>query len=166
MKRFKASQNTKDACLEDFPIVGMGNYSVFYFIIPASLFAMLFHPTLNGFFLTDFAWTFACYLETVALVPQMYLLHQRTEREIDPFTSHWVFSLGLGRFLHFVFWLSSYHELNDSKSFNSSHVGYLVLFAQFLQIIIISDFVYFYVKALVTGKEMELPTPYNGGFEV
>ena len=35
---------------------------------------------------------------------------------VESYTSHFVAALGFARFLHFLFWLSSYHELNDNYS--------------------------------------------------
>lgn len=36
--------------------------------------------------------------------------------EVEPFEANFVFSIAVARMLHFVFWLSSYHELNDKYS--------------------------------------------------
>ena len=41
----------------------------YYFAIPAFIFALLFHPNLNGLFWADVPWTFALYLESVAMFP-------------------------------------------------------------------------------------------------
>lgn len=48
----------------------------------------------------------------VAVLPQL-VLFQRKGGEIEPFTSHFVVGLGVGRLLSLLFWVSSYHELND-----------------------------------------------------
>jgi len=37
--------------------------------VPALILALLVHPSLNNNFWTDSAWTFALYLESVALFP-------------------------------------------------------------------------------------------------
>lgn len=46
------------------------------------------------------------------MLPQL-VLFQRKGGEIEPFTSHFVVGLGVGRLLSLLFWVSSYHELND-----------------------------------------------------
>jgi len=134
-------------------------FGVVWIILPALLVSMIIHPSLNGFFVTDVAWTFACYLETLAMVPQLWMFQQkkRTDTEIEPFTSHFVFALGAARVLHFMFWLSSYHELNDKNGGLNGFAGYLVLFAQFMQMVIMGSFFYYYLKSAAQGKPMEMP---------
>ncbi len=59
------------------------------------------HPNLNNYFLADVAWTFSLYIEAVAVLPQLHMF-QKKGGEIEPFTSHWVFSIGAARLLDFV----------------------------------------------------------------
>jgi hypothetical protein len=119
--------------------------------------ALLLHPTLNGNFFTDVAWTIACYVETFAMVPQLYLFNKRkaSESTVEDYTSHFVFSLGIARFMNFLFWMSSYHELNDNYS--GGFVGYVVLVMQFTQLAIMGQYFYNYLKSAATGGPMQLP---------
>mmetsp|Transcript_15033 Transcript_15033/g.17597 ORF Transcript_15033/g.17597 Transcript_15033/m.17597 type:complete len:226 (+) Transcript_15033:367-1044(+) len=41
-------------------------------VIPCLILALIFHPTLNKNKFTDTAWTFAAYLETVSVLPQVH----------------------------------------------------------------------------------------------
>ena len=84
-------------------------------VVPALLLAAVLHPSLNNNWLTDVAWTFALYLEAVAIYPQIYVF-SRTKEEIEPLELNYVFFLAVARLLHFVFWVSSYQELNDKTS--------------------------------------------------
>ena len=67
-----------------------------------------------------------------------------------------VFSLGFARALHLWFWLSSHHELGDKNT--GAYVGYFVVLAQIVQMVLMGDFFYFYVKSLQKGTPMMLPT--------
>eukprot|EP01017_Pseudomicrothorax_dubius_P032675 TRINITY_DN429_c0_g1_i2.p1 TRINITY_DN429_c0_g1~~TRINITY_DN429_c0_g1_i2.p1 ORF type:complete len:262 (-),score=18.96 TRINITY_DN429_c0_g1_i2:243-1028(-) len=80
----------------------------------AAIFAALFHPSLNRHSLTDIAWAFALYLEAVAMLPQLLVFTRR--EEIEHYTSHFVASQGVARLLSFLFWVFSYHELNDPEA--------------------------------------------------
>lgn len=55
--------------------------------------------------------------------------------------------------------MSSYHELNDRSSEHSAahYPGHLVVFAQIVQLILMLDFLYYYVKSLRTGGPVLLP---------
>jgi hypothetical protein len=57
----------------------------------------LIHPRLNNFFLTDTLWTFAAYLESVSIYPQI-MIFTKKGGEVEALASHFVFSLGLARF--------------------------------------------------------------------
>jgi len=54
------------------------------------------------------------------------------------------------------FWVSSYHELADKNT--GAWVGWFVVLAQMLQMVLMADFFYFYLKAMQKGVEMTLPT--------
>ena len=43
---------------------------------PCLLLAILIHPTLNSDFVSDVSWTFSMYLESLAVLPQLYLFQK------------------------------------------------------------------------------------------
>jgi len=133
-------------------------FGVIYCVVPALLLALLIHPNLNGVWWSDVCWTFALYVEAVAVLPQLYMF-QKAGGVVESYTSHYVFSLGFARLLQLWFWLSSYHELSDKNSW--SFVGIFVLVAQALQMLLMADFFYFYIKSVRKGTPMMLPTSIN-----
>lgn len=141
----------------------------------------IFHPKLNNNIFADVAWTTSVYLEAVAVLPQLFMFTSQGG-EIEAFISHWVFCIGGARIMHLVrplcclrwvlsltalslffrmqaFWVSSYHELNDRSSGNvvRMYPGHLVVIAQVIQLILMLDFFYYYIKSLKTGGPMMLP---------
>ncbi|CAK9010762.1 ER lumen protein-retaining receptor [Durusdinium trenchii] len=125
---------------------------------PCLVLAILLHPSLNRNFFTDIAWTFALYLETVAILPQFYML-QKSNRAVEPWVSHFVFAIGLSRMFSFVFWASSYHELSDKHSIGitGGWVGLFVLFCQLVHIVVMGEFCYHYLKSAVEQSPLVLP---------
>ena len=93
----------------------LDSFKWYFFAIPACILAVLFHPNLNSTFFGDFTWTFALYLESVAMFPQIDVFRKKGG-EIEGFTSHYVASSGFSRILHFIFWVVSFQELNDASS--------------------------------------------------
>lgn len=132
-----------------------------WLLVPCALVASIAHPSLNNNWFTDVAWTLAMYLEAVAILPQLFMF-QKKGGEVEAFTSHYVFLLGAARFLHFMFWVSSYHELNDRYVDNPFHggwfVGYIVLASQIVQLILMADYFYYYIKSVRQGGPMLLPS--------
>ena len=133
---------------------------IVWIVVPCLLLALIVHPSLNGNFWTDVSWTFSCYLETFAMLPQLFLFTKKksSNNVVEDFTSHFVFALGTGRLLHFIFWLSSYHELNDHQSGGSYFAGYIVVAFQFLQMLLMAKYFYHYLLSAATGAPLELPT--------
>lgn len=65
--------------------------------------------------------------------------------------THSTFALGLARILDMVFWVYSYQELTSHAGSHS--VGMFVLIAQFVHILIMGDFFYYY--AIRSDREEE-----------
>jgi hypothetical protein len=62
-----------------------------------------------------------------------------------------LFSLSLVRILSVqVFWLSSYHELNDrTGDIHTKYPGHFVVISQIIHLALMVDFFYFYIKRCV-----------------
>ena len=112
--RYADKADTFDAQLSR--LLGLPPWAgVLVLVVPVLLLAAVLHPSLNNNWATDVAWTFALYLEAVAIYPQIYIFSSIKE-EVEPLELNFVFFLAVARLLHFVFWVSSYQELNDKTS--------------------------------------------------
>merc|ERR1711935_143575 len=116
----------------------------------------LVHPSLNSDFLSDVAWTYAMYLESVALMPQLFMFQKQASGVVELLTAHFVAALGFGRVMEFFFWIYSYHELANSSG--SKLPGYLALFAQFMQLVLMLDFFWYYYLAVKNATPLVLPS--------
>mmetsp|Transcript_17038 Transcript_17038/g.23977 ORF Transcript_17038/g.23977 Transcript_17038/m.23977 type:complete len:372 (-) Transcript_17038:152-1267(-) len=127
-----------------------------YLAIPVLLVAVFIHPNLNADFLSDVAWTYAMYLESVALIPQLFMFQKQQSGVVELLTAHFVAALGFGRVMEFFFWIYSYHELATQAG--SKLPGYLALFSQFMQLVLMLDFFYYYYMAVKNATPMVLPS--------
>lgn len=132
---------------------GMG---AVYLAVPVLILAIIVHPNLNSDFLSDVAWTYAMYLESVALVPQLFMFQKQTSGVVELLTAHFVAALGFGRVMEFMFWIYSYHELATSAG--SKLPGYLALFSQFMQLVLMLDFFWYYYLAVKNATPLVLPS--------
>lgn len=123
---------------------------------PIYLIACLIHPSLNSDWFSDVAWTYSMYLESAALIPQLYMFQKQKNGVVELLTAHFVAALGFGRILEFSFWIYSYHELSTSSG--SSLPGYLALLAQFIQLVLMIDFFWYYFKAVKNATPLVLPS--------
>lgn len=145
----------RDSYNAEFDVIYWG-----YLAIPCLGLALLVHTNLNRNVLTDVAWTFSMYLETVAIYPQIDLFVKK-RGQIESFTSHYVSLQGLSRLFSLIFWFYTYEELVSASSdagysLFPSYCGYFIIFSQFAQLVIMIDYYYHYFKNLYSGEEMNL----------
>lgn len=133
-------------------------YGVVYVLVPCFVIALFIKPNLNRDFISDMFWACSMYLEAAAMLPQIYMFHNKAsdkERSVDMLLGHTVFALGIARVFELVFWVGSFRELADRSG--SRLPGYIVLLSQVAHLIIMADFFYYYIIAVREGKSMELP---------
>jgi len=123
-------------------------------LIPGCVvFAVFIHGNLNANFLFDTIWTLSMNLDTIAMLPQLWMLSKLGEVEV--MTSHFVFAMILSRACAFAFWFYGYKELSRGRGPNLA--GWQLLAAHALQLILSLDFAYYYVVARLRGRRMVLP---------
>lgn len=135
-------------------------FGAVYLAVPTLFIAICFHPNLNSDFLSDFAWTYAMYLESVAVIPQLYMFQKQANGVVELLTAHFVAALGFGRVMEFVFWIYSYHELSTSSGSNIP--GYIAIISQFVQLVLMIDFFWYYVTAVKNNTPLVLPSHSTG----
>lgn len=124
-------------------------YGAVAIALPCLVLAFLAHPQLNDSLFTDVTWTFALYLETFAVLPQLFMFQRQSKgKPVEEWTSHFVATLVLSRLLSLFFWCFSYHELAGD---DEGWIGVLVLGAQVVHLLVVGDFAYSYLKALKNG---------------
>jgi len=130
-------------------------FGAVYLAVPVLVIAVFIHPSLNSDFLSDTAWTYAMYLESTSLIPQLYMFQRQASGVVELLTAHFVAALGFGRLMEFFFWVYSYHELASSAG--SKLPGYLALFSQFAQLVLMVDFFWYYYHAVKNATPLVLP---------
>ncbi|CAH9132911.1 unnamed protein product [Cuscuta epithymum] len=125
-----------------------------YIIAPSAVLAVFVHPyTVINFKIHRMAWAFCVYLESVTVLPQLHMMQKA--KLIEPFTAHYVFALGVARFLECAHWIIQIYESGGSYLYLVGS-GYLwvpaIYVAEMVQTFILADFCYYYVKSVVSGK--------------
>ncbi|KAL9097718.1 MAG: hypothetical protein Q9165_000044 [Trypethelium subeluteriae] len=96
---------------------------------------------------TEMLWAFSIWLESVAILPQLFML-QRTG-EAETITTHYLFALGAYRTLYIPNWLYRY--------FAEGYFDPIAVVAGIIQTILYSDFFYIYYTKVLQGKRFNLP---------
>lgn len=120
-----------------------------YLVGPTLVIALVLHPHLNNNMVSDIAWAFALYLESVTVLPQLFMFMQ--EGKAQAHTSHFLAAQALARLMSFIFWASSFSELSNPNHYIKRFVGNWVVIIQLIQLIIMGDFIYHYIRCLQRG---------------
>lgn len=131
--------------------------AIHWFMLVCTLLAILVHPNLNNRKIPDMCWTAALYIESVAMVPQLYMMSKKGGA-VDNLAGHYIACVFVSRLLMLSFWLHSYPELAPKNS-NFNFPGYGVVGAQLLQVVLFGDFMCYYVKSIRTSSTLVLPEP-------
>lgn len=131
--RFRPTQN---ASLDTFRLT--------YLLPPVAVLSLIFNYAYTPFELT---WAFSIWLESVAILPQLFML-QRTG-EAETITTHYLAALGLYRGLYIPNWMYRY--------FTEGAFDPIAVVAGMVQTAIYADFGYIYVTKVLRGQKFELP---------
>lgn len=116
--------------------------------------AILIHPDLNDFPLFDTFWTIALYLDVVSLLPQLMLI-VRTSEDVHELSIHFIAAMTLSKAINTIFWWYAFEEL--TPEFGPNIPGFTILGAHIIQLVIMADFIYHYVKALIFKTQFYYP---------
>lgn len=98
---------------------------------------------------SEMLWAFSIWLESVAILPQLFML-QRTG-EAETITTHYLFALGAYRALYIPNWIWRY--LTEPKH----KVDWIAIVAGIIQTILYSDFFWIYYNKVLKGRKFKLP---------
>jgi len=132
-----------------------------YLIPSCVVLAAVLHPQFRQGTFFSFCWTTYLYLDCLALMPQVVMM-TRGAGKVEAPVSHFVAATAFSRVMDLFFWYYDFDlgAQGTYKGFNYS--GWLIVFWHVVNLAIVADFMYYYVKARFSGKAMsqDLVLPY------
>ncbi|ERN08525.1 hypothetical protein AMTR_s00017p00013220 [Amborella trichopoda] len=127
------------------------NFPIYYVVVPCALLALFIRPTTSHNIVNRILWAFCVYLEAVSVLPQLRVM--QNVKIVEPFTAHYVFALGVARFLSCAHWVL---QVLDSRGYLLTALGHglwpsMVLLSEIVQTFILADFCYYYVQSVLGG---------------
>jgi len=119
-------------------------FRIEFLLGPCLLLALIIN---HEFSVVEILWTFSIYLESVAILPQLFMLSKTGEAET--ITSHYLFALGSYRALYILNWIYRYYA---EEFFDP-----IAVVAGVVQTILYADFFYLYVTRVLKGRRIQLP---------
>ncbi|KAK1356014.1 ER lumen protein retaining receptor [Heracleum sosnowskyi] len=152
MMRFKL-KSTYMAELDSFPLA--------YVLVPCAVLSVFVHPYTSHYLFSRILWAFWVYLESISVLPQLLMMQKI--QVLEPFTTHYVFALGVAQFMGSAHWMISVYD-TAGKYLYMLGSGYIwlpmVLLTEIVQTFILADFCYYYIKSVWNGRLLvSLPRP-------
>lgn len=119
-------------------------FRIEFLIVPVAGLALLVN---HEFSVLEILWTFSIYLESVAILPQLFMISKTGEAE--SITSHYLFALGIYRGLYIFNWIYRYYF--------EGFFDLIAVVAGCVQTILYCDFFYLYITRVWKGKKLTLP---------
>jgi len=119
--------------------------------------AVVIHPNLDRWTFFDIMWTTGCYLETISMFPQLWMLSKIGE--VEALASHFVVLSVLSRVCSLIFWYRGFAELTPAHG-GFNFPGWGVMGAHVAQLLLSCDFVFLYLKSFNRSK-MTLPSSWD-----
>ncbi len=111
-------------------------YSFLFPLSSLSLFTLNSHVLFFHYLGWELTWSFSLWLEAVAVIPQISILNKTTK--VEPFTAHYIASLGTYRFFYIINWIYRYY---------TEHVYcWTSIITGILQSLLYADFLYLYFR--------------------
>ncbi|XP_023511486.1 putative ER lumen protein-retaining receptor C28H8.4 [Cucurbita pepo subsp. pepo] len=134
-------------------VKSLDNFHLYYVVVPCMVLSIFIFPHAPYNRFIRVLWAFSVYLESLSVLPQLRLM--QNAKTIEPFTAHYVFALGISRFLAFAYWVIQVYD-SRGQYFLLVGNGYFWFMAAFIaemiQSFILADFCYYYIKSMVKGQ--------------
>ncbi|CAG0893440.1 unnamed protein product [Cyprideis torosa] len=119
-------------------------FRIEFLLLPVTALALLIN---HEFSVLEILWTFSIYLESMAILPQLFMVSKTGEAE--SITSHYLFALGSYRALYILNWIYRYYMENFFDP--------IAVVAGIVQTVLYCDFFYLYITKVLKGKKLSLP---------
>lgn len=127
---------------DSFPVIPM--------VLSCILLATIFHADLNARPVYDTFWMSGLFVGSVAIMPQLWLI-TRSGGHVEALMSHYIAVMAIGRLMAGYFmWLAREDVTSKPWIEGVNHAILAILGAHLLNLVLLGDFAFFYIKALAT----------------
>jgi len=119
-------------------------------VVASFILAALFHGNMNSRPVFDSLWMAGVFVSTVAVLPQLWLI-THTGGRVEALTSHHIAAMAASRALSGIFMWHARGDITCSPwMMGWNHAIWAILGSHLVHMLLLSDFAFLYVKAIVT----------------
>ncbi|KAJ3414375.1 endoplasmic reticulum retention protein [Chytridiales sp. JEL 0842] len=122
-------------------------FRVEFLLVPSFLLSLVWN---YDFTVVEVLWAFSLFLESVAILPQLFMLTRTGQAET--ITAHYLFALGAYRGLYILNWI--YRYFFDAPAY---HIAWISVLTGLVQTGLYVDFFYVYFTKVIKGQKFQLP---------
>lgn len=131
------------------------------YLIPSCVgLAIVLHPNLGQGEIYSFLWTLGFYMDVAGLMPQVVMM-SKGEGRVEAPIAHFVAATALSRSVDLWWWYYNFDVGPQGYWHGFNFSGWLIIVVHVLNLVLVADFMYYYVKARLSGKrlsaDLELP---------
>jgi len=120
-------------------------------IPPCIVLSGFLHGWFNHSFFFDSLWASSLNIETLALLPQLWMM-SKIEGKVRGMTTHFVGFWIASRVCYFTFWYYAHMELKKKDDENDPNIpGKYIILAYAFQLVLCGDLVHYYLEAFLGG---------------
>ncbi|CAG2164869.1 unnamed protein product [Oppiella nova] len=120
-------------------------FHIEFLLIPATILGLIVNHKFTPIELwVQVLWAFSIYLESVAILPQLYMVSKTCEAKT--ITSHYLMALGSYRALYLMNWLWRYYFYG--------HYELIAIGGGIVQTVLYCDFFYLYITRVIWGRTL------------
>lgn len=122
-------------------------------LVPCAVLGFFCHGSFNGNEFFDIVWAVSTNIETVVMVPQLWML-AKMGGKVDAVTAHFVATVVLANVMTFTWWWYCGAELEKR---GPCPLAKVILVAQLFKLFLSADFMFYYAQAWINGTSVVLP---------
>jgi len=122
-------------------------------VLPCIVLGIFVHGNFNRSYVFDAIWQISTNIETLAMLPQLMLL-SKAGGKVDTTTCHWIACTVGSCLCRFQFWAYAWTELHDECPV----AAWTIILLHVLQLLLCADFMFYYAKSWMCGRDVVLPT--------
>lgn len=126
---------------------------VWHMIPGCAVLALLVHPSFGKGVLYDYEWASSFYVDVLSLLPQVVMMAQGGGRVQAPI-AHFVAATALSRALDLFWWYYNFDVGRQGYIGDFNYSGWQIVIVHVLNLLLVGDFMYYYVKARVSGAAL------------
>jgi len=133
-------------------------------VVTGAILALFIHGNLNRSFFFDTVWFTSLNLETVALLPQLWMM-QSIGGHVSAISAQFVASNAVSKVLVGTFWMWAHSEVSRSNAIGdpTNIGGKMICTAYIIQLLLSGDFLFYYVKSFFEdADDVEIPEAPGG----